>query len=77
MVYTTVKSLLKRSQRSSGGPRTEIIVNLAKLECELDVTIIDRIGSLIKPSPHRPYNGSTAASQGVSISHSTAQAHRE
>lgn len=54
----------KRSQRSSGGPRTEIIVNLAKLECELDVTIIDRIGSLIKPSPHRPYNGSTAASQG-------------
>uniref|UniRef100_K1RSP2 Autophagy-related protein 2 n=1 Tax=Magallana gigas TaxID=29159 RepID=K1RSP2_MAGGI len=26
----------KRSQRSSGGPRTEISVNLAKLECELD-----------------------------------------
>ncbi|XP_062621343.1 autophagy-related protein 2 homolog B-like, partial [Saccostrea cucullata] len=60
-----------RSQRTGSGPRTEISVSLAKLECELDVTIIDRINTLIKHSPHRPYsNNSTAPPGGPAYSFS-------
>ncbi|XP_022329168.2 autophagy-related protein 2 homolog B-like [Crassostrea virginica] len=54
-----------RSQRGGAGPRTEVCVDLANLECELDVTIIDRIGSLVRPaSTNRGYSGNNGATQG-------------
>ncbi|XP_021359493.1 autophagy-related protein 2 homolog A-like isoform X1 [Mizuhopecten yessoensis] len=62
-VKATIKSLeqLRGSQKANSFPRTEISFVLAQLESEVDITIVDRINSLIKPEPtRRPYSTSVA-----------------
>jgi len=50
-------------------PKTDISITLGRLESEIDITIVDRINSLISPEPNkRPYsNVATTYTGGVSI----------
>lgn len=53
--------MLQGSHRVNSSPKTDISFTLGALESEVDITIVDRINSLIKPEPtKRPYSTSVA-----------------